>query len=992
MTAAVAVIATLAVLAAVLFILGVAGGYCLSKYHHKLPCCMTLRSSELDEVLVTPFDTKQIQTKTAADGKQRIAISASTTQSVESNGAVFSTGIAAHNFGRTASIELGDIYRTASAISVFLEEADARPFINRLMSMPVMNSDGLANRPVIDACTINPNIEVSMDEIDLAEQIGKGGFGAVYKGTWRGAPVAVKYAVCNVQDVDSIEGAIREVVLSKKMSHPNVVQTYAWTVLDGSTSAAAKQGPDSQRGLLQRALQGANSQDDLSVTPRGGSTPIAREPSEGPPRRRNRRSSMGPELLTGHAPRHRRSSLGPGQMEYSGSVMRELFSHGCSSFEQNRPSQAGPGVRRSASTTMGPPRGRLLRERSRLSVLTDAGSSEASPKGNGSSWEQELLQLQIASSALINPLGNTESAPIADPRIIAEVTHHVEQARTDSPTDTSSKIASPSGSENRSRRGSLDLQEPAGDAGQNSAGAPHSSSGNVAGDVTRGYRSAASPFFAAAQRFLSLAAPAAERPLRAPPPPLLTAFAIPSVEEDSGSPVFAGLALQRQTEAVEITALQSSSSSLNSSPTLPYHPLTIPLSPQTTAKGFVTADSFKHEPGHTLLDCTDPTPKNSLDLDDPNLKSRLAQLLPHFPLLPSKPVKRNLSNQMGSLESLSEVPDGDDNGSGLRANQQLSPPGPSSGKRDSSDEGTSEAKTTRSQAAPTAARTRLRLSETGSVCERQGSQTGSFGVSGSHYASMTAVGSNGDSSTSGASRTTSRVQSQETRRGGTLGLRRELSSRNVSEYELDRVHVETSAASFTSFNSEEGFGSPAAHRNKDRPNVFDMDDNDLKGQDTVIVVVMEFCDLGSLMRAVNKKAFKPHGKWSYHTTYRALLRTAQEIAKGMDYIHSFGIIHGDLKLGNVLLKTHRVDRRGYVAKVSDFGLSRPLQESEEDVPAGNHVGTIMYTAPETFRDCRLTKPGDVYAFGIMSKFSWMPIGLALQHWMIDNTWLHGHCA
>ena len=367
---------------------------------------------------------------------------------------------------------------------------------------------------------------------------------------------------------------------------------------------------------------------------------------------------------------------------------------------------------------MGPPRGRLLRERSRLSILTDAGSSEASSQGNGCNWEQELLQLQIASSALINPLGNIESAPIADSRIIAEVTHQTRQTqvRADSRTSDGGRTSSPSGSENRSQRGSLDLQEPGGDAGP-----AHSSSGSVAGDVTRGHRTVASPFFAAAQQHVSPATPADERPLRAPPPPLLTAFGL---QEDAGSPVYAGLALQRQTEVAEIILPQSSSSSLNSSPTLPYHPLTtFPLSPQSTAKGFVTADSFKHEPGHTLLDCTDPTPKNSLDLDDANLKKRLAQLLPPFPL-PSKPVRRNLSHQMCGLESLSEVPDGDDIGSRPRASQQLSPPGPSSGKGDSSDEGTSEAKTTRSQAPPTAARTRLRLSETGSVCEKEASQTG----------------------------------------------------------------------------------------------------------------------------------------------------------------------------------------------------------------------------------------------------------------------------
>lgn len=64
--------------------------------------------------------------------------------------------------------------------------------------------------------------------------------------------------------------------------------------------------------------------------------------------------------------------------------------------------------------------------------------------------------------------------------------------------------------------------------------------------------------------------------------------------------------------------------------------------------------------------------------------------------------------------------------------------------------------------------------------------------------------------------------------------------------------------------------------------------------------------------------------WARYAVQRALLRTAQEIAKGMEYIHDFDIVHGDLKPGNVLLKTHKVDRRGYIAKVS-----RECQRSRE---------------------------------------------------------------
>ena len=40
-----------------------------------------------------------------------------------------------------------------------------------------------------------------------------------------------------------------------------------------------------------------------------------------------------------------------------------------------------------------------------------------------------------------------------------------------------------------------------------------------------------------------------------------------------------------------------------------------------------------------------------------------------------------------------------------------------------------------------------------------------------------------------------------------------------------------------------------------------------QGGKAVVVVIMEFCDMGTLLRAITKQAFKPHGKWKLHTTY-----------------------------------------------------------------------------------------------------------------------------
>ncbi len=55
---------------------------------------------------------------------------------------------------------------------------------------------------------------------------------------------------------------------------------------------------------------------------------------------------------------------------------------------------------------------------------------------------------------------------------------------------------------------------------------------------------------------------------------------------------------------------------------------------------------------------------------------------------------------------------------------------------------------------------------------------------------------------------------------------------------------------------------------------------------------------------------------------RSLLLTLIEIASACSYLHRMGVVHCDLRPANVLLKSSRIDCRGFQAKVADFGLSR----------------------------------------------------------------------
>jgi serine/threonine protein kinase len=55
---------------------------------------------------------------------------------------------------------------------------------------------------------------------------------------------------------------------------------------------------------------------------------------------------------------------------------------------------------------------------------------------------------------------------------------------------------------------------------------------------------------------------------------------------------------------------------------------------------------------------------------------------------------------------------------------------------------------------------------------------------------------------------------------------------------------------------------------------------------------------------------------------------------GLQYLHSAGIMHCDLKPANVVLKANSANRRGFTCKLCDFGLSRLL-----DLQCATHITT-----------------------------------------------------
>jgi len=87
-------------------------------------------------------------------------------------------------------------------------------------------------------------------------------------------------------------------------------------------------------------------------------------------------------------------------------------------------------------------------------------------------------------------------------------------------------------------------------------------------------------------------------------------------------------------------------------------------------------------------------------------------------------------------------------------------------------------------------------------------------------------------------------------------------------------------------------------------------------------------------------------------------RIAGEVAAGLAHAHERGLVHRDVKPGNVLF-----DEEG-AAKVTDFGIARVLDASTL-TEAGTLLGTAAYISPEQARGEPATPASDVYSFGVI---------------------------
>ena len=85
-----------------------------------------------------------------------------------------------------------------------------------------------------------------------------------------------------------------------------------------------------------------------------------------------------------------------------------------------------------------------------------------------------------------------------------------------------------------------------------------------------------------------------------------------------------------------------------------------------------------------------------------------------------------------------------------------------------------------------------------------------------------------------------------------------------------------------------------------------------------------------------------------------------QIARGLQYAHSRGVVHRDIKPANIRILEDDT------AKIMDFGIAKLAQHQESLTQAGITLGTAAYLAPEQIRGGAFDARTDLFSFGILA--------------------------
>jgi eukaryotic-like serine/threonine-protein kinase len=138
-------------------------------------------------------------------------------------------------------------------------------------------------------------------------------------------------------------------------------------------------------------------------------------------------------------------------------------------------------------------------------------------------------------------------------------------------------------------------------------------------------------------------------------------------------------------------------------------------------------------------------------------------------------------------------------------------------------------------------------------------------------------------------------------------------------------------------------------------------------------IVMEYVDGEALSSIIRTQAPIPPAQAA---------SIASDIAKALAYAHRHGVVHRDVKPGNVLITAD-----GQV-KVTDFGIARAMGADEQVTQTGLVMGTATYFSPEQAQGFAVDGRSDIYSLGVVlyemvtgkPPFSGeSPVSIAYQH-------------